>query len=228
MSAAAIIPAYNEAATIGGVIDTARKSDWVDEVIVVVDRSDDGTDRVAAEHGARVLRVAGRGKGQAMAAGVAATDADTVLFLDADLLDLRVDHVDDLVRAVEEGGAAMACGLFDRGRWLNPLFLHVLPILTGERAVRRDLFNELTPDEIRGYRIEAALNSRVADRGERTVSFVCDGMWHRTKEEKFPNPVEGYARKVAMLLVAMWSYVAYWAGRNIIRIVRQRRHQRQR
>ena len=226
MAAAAIIPAYNEAATIGEVIDVASKSELIDEVLVVVDRSDDGTDRVASEHGARVLRVPTRGKGQAMAAGVAATAADTVLFLDADLLGLRTDHVDRLVRAVSVDGAGMACGLFDRGRWLNPLFLHALPILTGERAVRRDLFDELTPDEIRGYRIEAALNAHVAERGERIVSFVCDGMWHRTKEEKFSTPLEGFARKVAMLLVAMWSYVAYWAGRRLLRLWRRRRQRR--
>lgn len=217
--ATAIIPAYNEAATVGAVVDVARSSPHVDEVIVVDDRSTDGTAEVAAAHGAKVLRIEERGKGEALAAGVAATDAGVLLFLDADLIGLRREHINRLVTGVTERGAAMACGLFDRGP-LNPIFLHVLPILTGERAVRRDLFASLDPEEIRGYKIEAALNARAAEAGLRAEAFVCDGMWHRTKEEKFGNPVEGFLRKVAMLLVAMFSYVNFWVRRRVARRAR--------
>lgn len=215
MDVAAVIPAFNEAATIGEVVDVARAAGQVDEVVVVDNASSDETAAVAEQHGARVLRIDAHGKGDAMAAGVAATDADVVVFLDADLVGLRPDHVDRLVATVVEGGAGMACGLFDRGPRWNRVFLHWLPILTGERALRRELFESLDPEEIRGYRIEAALNSRAAEAGLRVESFVLDGMWHRTKEEKFSTPVEGYVRKVAMLAVAMWSYAAYWVRRRL-------------
>jgi glycosyltransferase involved in cell wall biosynthesis len=216
MRTAVIIPAFNEAETVGTVVDVAKASAGVDEVIVVDDRSTDGTPDVAEAHGARVVRIDEKGKGQAMAAGVAATDAEIILFLDADLVGLRTDHVERLVRAVE-AGAGMACGLFDRGPRLNPLFLHVLPILTGERALRRELFESLSPDDIAGYKIEAALNARVAECGLHVDSFVCDGMWHRTKEEKFSSPVEGFARKTAMLTVAMYSYLSYGVRRRLRR-----------
>ena len=67
-----------------------------------------------AAHGAQVVAEPLTGKGEAMRAGVDATDAEVIVFLDADLVGLRPDHVDALVRAVRDG-AGMACGLFDRG-----------------------------------------------------------------------------------------------------------------
>lgn len=206
---AAIIPAHNEQETIAEVVGVARACRHVDEVIVVDNVSSDQTAQRAQEAGARVISSTTLGKGEAMAEGVAATGAGVILFLDADLLGLTVQHLDRLVGAVVEHDAAMSCGLFDRGPWLNPVFLKLLPVLTGERAVRRELFESLDPDQIQGYRIEAALNSRCADLGLRRVSFVCPGLWHLTKEKKFGNPVVGFAHKVAMLSTAMIQYVVY-------------------
>ncbi len=214
MKAAAIIPACNEAPTVAKVIRAAQAAPSISEVIVADGESVDGTPDIARAEGARVVSVAG-GKGEGMAAGVAATDADVIVFLDADLTGLRPDHVERLVRSVTEDGAGMALGLFDRGRWLNPIFLHLLPRLTGERALRRELFTSLSPKDYRGYRVEAALNSRAAELGERVEAYVLDGMFHRTKEEKHGNPVLGFAKKVAMLSVAVWEYLAYQLRRRV-------------
>lgn len=208
MKVAAVIPAKDEAETVQHVAKTARNADLVDEVVVV--SADEDTARAAEGAGARVLRFSGSGKGAAMVAGVEATDAPVILFLDADLLGLREEHVEDLVRPVVEGRAGMACGLFDRGGLLNPVFLRLLPILTGERALRRELFEALDPEDVRGYKVEAALNSAAREHGVPVVAFVCDGMWHRTKEEKASSWVVGFLRKQGMLLTAMWGYLSYW------------------
>ena len=194
----------------GDVVAAARGAVNVDEVIVVDNGSSDGTAEAAAEAGGRVVVEPRVGKGEAMRAGVAATDAEVIVFLDADLLGLRSRHVDALVEAVQEG-AGMACGLFDRGRLLNPVFLHVLPALTGERALRRELFECLDPAYVRGYRIEAALNSLARAEGVPVVRFVCDGLWHRPKEKKL-GPVRGFAAKVWMLLTAVAAYVTWWVS----------------
>jgi glycosyltransferase involved in cell wall biosynthesis len=214
---AAVIAAYNEEVTVADVVHAAAASPLVDEVIVVDGGSQDETAQRAGAAGARVVRRANGGKGEAMAAGVAATDAGIVVFLDADLTGLRPYHVDRLVRTVSSGGAAMACGLFDRGPLLNRVFLHLLPILTGERAVRRELFESLEPEDIAGYRIEAALNSRVGELGLPVAAFVCAGMWHRTKEEKLGAPVLGFVTKVAMLLTAVGSYLRFWVRHRLRR-----------
>ena len=113
---AAVIPAWNEATTVGAVVYAALDARRVDDVVVVDNASTDATAAAAAAHGARVVREPRPGKGEALRAGVAAVaDADVVVFLDADLVGLRPGHIDDLVAAVRAGGAAMACGLFDRG-----------------------------------------------------------------------------------------------------------------
>ena len=204
----AVIPAWNEAQTIGAVVYAALDASLVDEVIVVDNASTDGTGAVAATHGARVIVETVRGKGEAMRAGVAASPgAGVVVFLDADLVGLRPGHIDSLVGTVLAGRADMACGLFDRGPVANRFFLRTLPVLTGQRALRRELFDRLDRADVQGYRVEAALNSLVAQRGMARDDQVLTGLWHRTKEEKMTSPVVGHATKLAMLATACFSYV---------------------
>ncbi|MFP3901486.1 MAG: glycosyltransferase [Acidimicrobiia bacterium] len=206
---AAIIPARNEAATVGAVVFAAVDATRVDEVLVVDNGSTDTTADRARDHGARVVDEPVPGKGQAMRTGVAATDADIIVFLDADLVGLRPEHVDDLVASVADGQAAMACGLFDRGPVANPIFLDGLPVLTGQRALRRELFERLDLDDVRGYRVEAALNSLVAHAGLDRVDRVLPGLWHRTKEEKLGHPLVGFSTKLGMLATACWGYLRF-------------------
>ena len=213
---AAVIPAWNEATTVGAVVYAALDARRVDEVVVVDNASTDATATAAAAHGARVVREPRPGKGEALRAGVAAVaDADVVVFLDADLVGLRPGHIDDLVAAVRAGGAAMACGLFDRGPVANAIFLASLPVLTGQRAVRRELFDALDLADVRGYRVEAALNSLVARRGLERHDVVLAGLWHRTKEEKLASPAMGRARKLVMLGSACWGYLRFAVARRL-------------
>jgi glycosyltransferase involved in cell wall biosynthesis len=57
MTRIAIVPAYNEEAAIGGVVDGIRAFDPEFDVLVVDDGSHDGTAAVARRHGARVVRL---------------------------------------------------------------------------------------------------------------------------------------------------------------------------
>lgn len=53
----AVVPAWNEAQAVGGVIDEIRSFDQAIDVVVVDDASTDDTARVAEAHGATVLRL---------------------------------------------------------------------------------------------------------------------------------------------------------------------------
>lgn len=211
----AVIPAWNEATTVGAVVYAALDARLVDDVVVVDNRSSDGTATVAAAHGARVVYQPVPGKGEAMCAGVAAAAGAVVVFLDADLVGLQPHHIDRLVAPVVAGDAHMACGLFDRGPLANPLFLRRLPVLTGQRAVPRWLFELLDDHDVRGYRVEAALNSIVAQRGLVRRDEVVPGLWHRTKQEKLDSPVVGHATKLKMLASACWGYVRFAVARRV-------------
>lgn len=78
---AAIIPTWNEAHRIGGLVRRLKES--CDEVLVCDGASEDATGARAVAAGAVVLQ-APRGRGSQLALGVSATDADVVWFVHAD------------------------------------------------------------------------------------------------------------------------------------------------
>ena len=83
MRSVIIIPALNEEAAIGGVVEAVR--DRSDRVIVVDNGSTDQTAERARAAGADVIHVARPGYGRACLAGVsAAADADLIIFMDGD------------------------------------------------------------------------------------------------------------------------------------------------
>jgi glycosyltransferase involved in cell wall biosynthesis len=83
-----VMPCLDEAQTIGRCIDKARQglaeAGVVGEVVVADNGSTDGSQRIAEEHGARVVPVAQRGYGCALRAGIAAARGAFVLMGDSD------------------------------------------------------------------------------------------------------------------------------------------------
>ena len=128
----AIIPAYNEATTVGRVIDVLHEVPGITEIIVVSDGSEDATAAVARRHGARVIELAtNAGKGAAMTAGARRAREEVLLFLDADLEGLTPAHVQALIGPVLSGSADMTVGIFSQGRSLTDLAQVVAPTFPG-------------------------------------------------------------------------------------------------
>ena len=80
-----IIPALNEEKTIGQVVQLARKSKNVTEIIVVDDKSLDNTVEEAKKAGAKVITSTKLGKGSSMKDGVLYATNEIIVFLDADI-----------------------------------------------------------------------------------------------------------------------------------------------
>lgn len=142
LRAAVVIPAFNEAHRIDDALDAVLGATLVTEVIVVSDGSTDATVEVAGKReGVNVVGLPFNvGKGGAMCAGVAHTDADIIVFIDADLVGLRSHHVDQLVRPLLAGQCDMCIGVFRGGKFWSDTGQVITPFLSGQRAMYRKLF----------------------------------------------------------------------------------------
>ncbi|HEX8188547.1 MAG TPA: glycosyltransferase, partial [Pyrinomonadaceae bacterium] len=98
-----IIPALNEAQSVGATLDAAARLKGVVEVIVVDGGSADGTAEVARARGARVVTAA-RGRGAQMHAGALAARGELFWFLHADTL-APADAAGAIARALLPPGA---------------------------------------------------------------------------------------------------------------------------
>jgi glycosyltransferase involved in cell wall biosynthesis len=97
-----VIPTFNEAETIGGVIEEIPAAYRLD-IIVADGGSTDGTQAAAQAAGARLID-AGRGYGRACALGAAAAHpaSRAIAFMDGDGAD-RGDLIDEIARPVLDG-----------------------------------------------------------------------------------------------------------------------------
>jgi glucosyl-3-phosphoglycerate synthase len=215
------IPARNEERTVGRVVDAVRGSHGaagsglVDELLVVDDGSADATGPVAGAAGARVLTLppGGGGKGQAMAAGVAAAGGELLVFLDADVENTTGAFVAGLLGPLlVEDDVALVKGFYQRplhgqsgggGRVtelmarpvievLFPGLVDVRQPLAGETAAHRWVLEKV--DFAPGYGVEFGLLVDVARRfGTRTMGQVDLGTRvHRNRplDELRPQAVE--------------------------------------
>ncbi len=185
MKVAAIVPAYNEEQTIGAVVHALQRSPLISEVIVVSDGSIDRTVQRARRAGASVIELdTNVGKGGAMKIGADQTEADILLFIDADLVGLRNEHIRLLVSPVLSNNSEMTVGVFEDGRFATDLAQKIAPFLSGQRAVRRDLFQLIPELEDSRYGVEVAL-SRFADKNNSRVTVVhLHDLSQLMKEEK--------------------------------------------
>jgi len=181
----AVIPAFNEAARIGTVLEAIRAASLVCEIIVVDDGSTDETAAIAQAMGIRVIRLPqNQGKGTAMRAGAVAATGDILLFLDADLIGITPTKLDALIAPVYRNRAEMAIGIFRGGRASTDFAQYVSPNISGQRCLYRDFF--LNAPLIDGSRsgVEIALTIH-ARASKLAIEFVTiEGVTHIMKEEK--------------------------------------------
>ncbi|MFC1415359.1 glucosyl-3-phosphoglycerate synthase [Streptacidiphilus cavernicola] len=127
-SVSVVLPALDEEATVGGIVSAVRRDlmdavPLVDELVVVDSGSADGTARVAAEAGARVVHrdailpalPALPGKGEVLWRSLLATRGDIVCFVDADLREFDPAFVSGIVGPLlTEPGVAFVKAMYDR------------------------------------------------------------------------------------------------------------------
>ena len=157
MNISVIIPAKNEAASIGDVVGRIRSAYPKAEVLVVDDGSSDRTPALARERGATVItHPQSLGNGAAVKAGARAAQGEILVFLDGDgqhdpadiprLLEKLDDGYDMVVGARSSSSHANTARLAANGIYnviASMITGHRIPDLTsGFRAARADLFRK--------------------------------------------------------------------------------------
>lgn len=206
MEVAAIIPAYNEENTIGDVISTLKSSPGVDRIIIVSDGSEDNTVNAAAQYEeVEIIELLdNRGKGGAIKAGLDRCDSEIILILDADLIGLSVSHVEALLEPVQEGRALMSVGIFEKGRIATDFAQKMAPFLSGQRALRRNLLENISGLDLSRFGIEVALHKYVEDNEIEAEAVQLSDLSHVMKEEKL-----GFWRGLLARMKMYWEIFKY-------------------
>jgi len=198
---AAVICALNEEKNIGRVLKVLLDSKDLDEVIVIDDGSRDRTSEIATEIGARVIRLPeNRGKGNAMKQGVKSTEAEIIVFIDADLVGLTTEHIFLLVQPILESKAAMSVGLRERWGGLPKFFVSIDPLLAigGERAMKRFVFESIPERFIQGFAVETALNYYCLKNKLKVLYPELKGLTVIIKEKKW-GFLKGFKNRLKMI-----------------------------
>ena len=190
---AVLVPCYNEAMTIGKVIDDFRRVLPTATVYVYDNNSSDDTARIALEHGATVRQETRQGKGNVVRQMFRDVDADVYLMVDGDDT-YPAEAAPALIEPLIEGRADMTVGdrlsngsygeENDRAfhgfgnnlvraliKWIYGFSFN--DVMTGYRAFNK-VFVKTMPVESPGFEIETELSIHAVDKRWRIVEVPID------------------------------------------------------
>ena len=209
-----VIPAYNEESWILEVLNVVKKSNLIDEIIVVNDGSKDRTSEVALSAGVKVINLdKNYGKGKAMKVGIDNAIGDIILFLDADLKGLTLKHIEDLLFPVIKGKVGMTISYRDNSN--EPIFK--IDIFSGERAFKKKILMQIEGLESAGYVAEAIIDRYIMKNKIKFKNVRCEGLRFIQKEEKEKNKLIGALKHYKMYfqimkkvpnIIQIWLYMA--------------------
>jgi len=220
-----VMPCYNEAATVRGIVEKVLRLPFALEVIVVDDCSQDETGILLAELSSnfsniRVLRHSmNQGKTAALRTGFATTRGDVVIIQDADL-EYDPDDIPDVVAPILQGKADVVYGsrflvkrasrvLYYYHYLANTILtfccnlftnLNMTDVETGYRCFRGEIIRDMIISSS-GFGFEVEVTAKVAKLGAR-VYEVPISYYGRTYEEgKKIGAIDG--------LLAFWYIFKY-------------------
>jgi len=195
-----LIPAYNEADTIGEVLERIAALGLDAQVIVVDDGSTDDTAAIAEAAGATVIRKANGGKGSAIRVAIEHADGEIAVIQDADM-EYDPVEVPELIDPIVRGAADVVFGSRLRGGkpqraflfWhlVGNRFLSLLTCVlynttlsdmeTGYKAFRTEILRDLDLKE-NAFGIEPEITAKICKRKLRIYELPIS-YYGRTHEE---------------------------------------------
>jgi len=183
----AIICAYNEEKTISDVVSIVCDY-FFDEVIIVNDGSTDKTDdilnKLQESYVFEYIKFdKNKGKGFAMATGVENASSEIIVFVDADLSNLKEDHLFELVMPLVQNESYMILG--QATETLIDYSINPFKSFTGERAVfKKDILPIVDKMKSSMFGVETLINLYYKSNGKKVKYVMLDGLKHPTKFDK--------------------------------------------
>ena len=185
-----VICTFNEEKTIENVVRKCREYNPESEIVVVDDGSVDKTEEILKSLNKKIsfknicLR-ANKGKSNAMVVGVENAQNEVILFVDADISDIKEKHFRQLLNPIldEDAEADMVLGV--PSETLIDYRVNPFKSLTGERALlKKDI--EPILEDVRDIRfgVETYINLYFQAHGKRIKYTLLDGLTHPTKYDK--------------------------------------------
>jgi glycosyltransferase involved in cell wall biosynthesis len=169
-----LIPAFDEARTIGEVLDRIGQLDFDTQVIVVDDGSTDDTAAIAEARGATVIRQPNRGKGAAIRAAIPHVEGEIAVIQDADM-EYDPADVPALIEPILRGSADVVFG----------------SRLAGGRPQRAYLFWHLVGNRFLSLLTNVLYNTTLSDMETGYKAFRVDVLRSlRLTEDRFANEPE--------------------------------------
>ena len=182
-----IICAYNEEKTVKEVVTTVCDY-FFDEVIVVNDGSTDGTDKILTEllnlpSLKYIALPENKGKGYAMAIGIENSTGDIIVFIDADLSNIKEEHFEQLITPIFNNECDMVLGQATE-TLINYKF-NPFKSFTGERAMlKKDIMPILEEMKTSKFGVETLINLYFQAHEKSVKYIMLEGLKHPTKFDK--------------------------------------------
>ena len=187
MNISAIIPAYNEEKNILNVLGCLKGVPAIREIIVVSDGSTDDTARLAGTvDGVKVIALpVNLGKTKAAMRGVAEAAHSTILFCDADLVNLGFHHLCALIETYCQG---LDMVIMDKGSqpWVFRSLLKSSPAVSGTRILDKEQFYRVPFKDTDRFQFENRINDHFLGKGLRIAVSPAKEIHDTRKYVKYP------------------------------------------
>lgn len=192
MKTTAIVPVFNEERTVRTVLTALNNSTSINEIIVVDDASTDESLKEIKSVRSKKIKIISLKKnlGKSDAVKVAAKNlkTDILLFCDADLINLREEHINKILAPLKSGKIVMSAGLRDYGLIANFISKNFLPLITGERALPYSIFKKTMKNPLmKDYCLEVVLNDYCKKNNIPIYKNIMKGLKQTIKTKKWKN-----------------------------------------
>lgn len=202
-----LVPALNEEARIGKVLDVLCDMFPFGRTVVIDGGSIDQTTEIAKKYPVELLSFdKSLGKGAALQAGINhAKQSDYWLFIDADLINLRPLHLIELLLPLHnDPHLAMTVGKFKGGRSLTDIAHHCFSILNGQRGLAGWFVEKLPDLSWSHFGVEIFLSKFAQNQGYSIAHPYLPELTHHTKEAKF-GFIRGFPYRLKMYGECLYS-----------------------